>query len=135
MFERIDHVGIAVSELDPALALYSSQFECDLLHREVLEGETVEAALLEAGDGRLELVAPLAPNTALTRFLDRRGPALHHVAYAVTDIDATLAQLRERGVALIDERPRPGIDGSRVAFLHPDSSFGVLTELVELAHR
>jgi methylmalonyl-CoA/ethylmalonyl-CoA epimerase len=119
MFERIDHVGIAVSELDPALALYSSRFDCDLLHREVLDGETVEAALLEAGEGRLELVAPLAPDTALTRFLDRRGPALHHVAYAVADIDAAL----------------PGIDGSRVAFVHPESSLGVLTELVEPAHR
>ncbi len=135
MFERIDHVGIAVSELDPALDLYSSRFDCDVVHREVLEHESVEAALLAAGDGRLELVAPLAAGTALTRFLDRRGPSVHHVAYAVDDIDAAIAVLRERGVEMIDEVARPGIDGSRVAFVHPKSSLGVLTELVEHPQR
>jgi len=135
MFERIDHVGIAVAELDPALALYSSRFDCDVLRREVLEEATVEAALVRAGDDRVELVAPLAPDTALQRFLDRRGPSLHHVAYEVSDIDAAIAGLRERGVRMIDETARPGIDGSRVAFIHPDGGLGVLTEIVETTHR
>ena len=135
MYERVDHVGIAVNELDPALELYSSRFDCDLLHREVLEGETVEAALVQAGEDRVEFVAPLVPGTALQRFLDRRGPSLHHVAYEVADIDAAIAALRERGVTMIDEEARPGIDGSRVAFIHPGSGLGVLTEIVEPAHR
>jgi methylmalonyl-CoA/ethylmalonyl-CoA epimerase len=135
MFERIDHVGIAVSELDPALDLYGAQFDCRLVHREVVEHGNVDAALLDAGEGHVELIAPLAAGTPLTRFLERRGPSMHHVAYTVDDIDAAIEALRERGVEMIDEHPRPGIDGTRVAFVHPRSSLGVLTELVEHAQR
>jgi methylmalonyl-CoA epimerase len=135
MFERIDHVGIAVNELDPALELYGARFDCDLLHRELLDEATVDAALVRAGEDRVELVAPLAPGTALQRFLDDRGPSLHHLAYAVADIDAVIAELRERGVRMIDETARPGIDGSRVAFIHPEGGLGVLTEIVEAARR
>ncbi|MGD0197695.1 MAG: methylmalonyl-CoA epimerase [Solirubrobacteraceae bacterium] len=134
MFERIDHVGIAVSELDPALALYHDQFDCELVHRELLDGGAMEAALVRAGDGCLEFVAPLHDDTALARFLARRGQAVHHVAYEVDDIDAAIATLREHDVKMIDEVPRAGIHGSRVAFVHPQSCMGVLTEIVEPAH-
>ena len=94
----------------------------------------VEAILLEVGDGHVELLRPLTPDTAVGRFLDRHGPGLHHVAYQTADIDATLAQVRDGGLELIDKQPRTGIRGSRVAFLHPRSTGGVLTELVEPAH-
>lgn len=132
MFERINHIGIAVTELDPALAHYSKQFEIELVHREQLDG-AIDAALVSAGEDRLELVAPLIDDTPLGRFISKRGPGLHHIAYEVEDIDAVLATLRERAVKLVDEIPRPGIGGSRIAFVHPSSSFGVLTEIVEPA--
>jgi methylmalonyl-CoA/ethylmalonyl-CoA epimerase len=131
MFERINHIGIAVTELDPALAHYSEQFDIELVHREQLDD--IDAALLSAGDGHLELVAPLATDTPLGRFIAKRGPGLHHIAYEVDDIDAVLATLRERAVTLIDKVARPGIHGTRVAFVHPSASFGVLTEIVEPA--
>jgi methylmalonyl-CoA epimerase len=131
MFERINHVGIAVSELDTAIAHYSEQFGVELVHREVLDDDSVDAALVSAGDDRLELVAPLVADTPLSRFIKKRGPGVHHIAYEVEDIDAALATLRERTVKLIDDVPRAGIHGSRVAFIHPSSCFGVLTELVE----
>jgi methylmalonyl-CoA epimerase len=133
MFERINHVGIAVAELDEALARYDEQFGAELLHREVLDDGTIDAALVSAGDGRLELVASLAPDTPLGRFLVRRGPGVHHVAYEVADIDAALADLRARDVRLVDDVARPGIRGTRIAFVHPSSCLGVLTELVETA--
>jgi methylmalonyl-CoA epimerase len=133
MFERIDHIGIAVTELEPALALYTEQFGATLVHREVLAGDGVDAALLRDGDARLELLAPLAPDTPLGRFLERRGPGVHHVAYEVDDVDLALATLRERAVTLIDEQARIGICNSRVAFVHPHSCAGVLTEIVQIA--
>jgi methylmalonyl-CoA/ethylmalonyl-CoA epimerase len=131
MFERIDHVGVAVDDLDAALQLYERSFQMQLAHRETVESQGVEAVLLDAGDGHVELLRPLGPDTAVGRFLARSGPGLHHVAYAVEDIDAALAQLAGAGLELIDSEPRQGIRGSRVAFLHPRSSGGVLTEIVE----
>jgi methylmalonyl-CoA/ethylmalonyl-CoA epimerase len=104
-----------------------------LAHRETVEAQGVEAALLDVGDGHVELLEPLGPETVVGRFVERRGEGLHHVAYAVEDIDVTLARLREAGVELIDAEARPGIRGSRVAFLHPRATAGVLTELVEPA--
>jgi|ERR1700728_4676362 methylmalonyl-CoA/ethylmalonyl-CoA epimerase len=133
MFQRINHVGIAVSELEPAIAHYSGQLGMDVVHREVLDDETIDAALMSAGEGRLELVAALAPDTPLGRFLARRGPGMHHIAYEVEDIDTALEQLRDGPLTLIDAVPREGIYGSRVAFLHPSANFGVLTEIVEPA--
>jgi methylmalonyl-CoA epimerase len=133
MFERIDHVGIAVSEIEPAIAQYRERFGFESVHRERLDNDDVDAAMVSAGDSRVEFVAPLTDDTALGRFLRSRGPGLHHVAYAVEDIDATLAALRERAVTLIDTVPRAGISDSRIAFLHPSSCAGVLTELVEAA--
>jgi len=133
VFDRIDHVGVAVEELDASLELYRNLFELVLAHREVVSEQGVEAALLDVGEGHVELLAPLHPDTPVGKFLAKNGPGLHHVAYQVSDIDSTLAALRQAGTALIDERPRIGIRDSRVAFLHPRASGGVLTEIVEPA--
>jgi methylmalonyl-CoA/ethylmalonyl-CoA epimerase len=133
VFSRIDHIGVAVEEIEPALELYRDRFDLELAHREVIEEQGVEALLMDVGENHVELLAPLGPETPVGRFLSRQGPGLHHVAYQVSDIDATLAALKEAGLALIDERPRPGIRGSRVAFMHPRATGGVLTEIVEPA--
>jgi methylmalonyl-CoA/ethylmalonyl-CoA epimerase len=133
MFGRIDHVGVAVEDIEAALALYEQSFEMELAHRETVESQGVEAVLLDVGDGHVELLRPLGPDTAVGKFLARKGPGLHHVAYAVEDIDATLTRLSAAGLELIDSEPRTGIRGSRVAFLHPRSTGGVLTEIVEPA--
>jgi methylmalonyl-CoA/ethylmalonyl-CoA epimerase len=131
MFDLIDHVGVAVSDLDRAMALYQGTFGMPVLHRETVESQGVEAVLLDVGDGHVELLRPLGPQTVVGEFIAKRGEGLHHVAYRVADIDATLAQLRDHGVQLIDAEARVGIRGSRVAFLHPRATGGVLTELVE----
>ena len=131
MFGRIDHIGVAVEDLDAAIALYETSFEMELVHRETVDSQGVEAVLLDVGDGHVELLAPLGPDTPVGRFLDRRGPGLHHVAYRVPDIDAALQDARAAGLRLLDEQPRTGIRGSRVAFLHPSSTGGVLTEIVQ----
>lgn len=133
MFARIDHIGVAVEDLDPAIALYETSFEMALVHRETVESQGVEAVLLDVGDGHVELLAPLGPDTPVGKYLARKGPGLHHVAYAVGDIDAELRRLAEAGVELIDSEPRVGIRGSRVAFLHPRATGAVLTEIVEPA--
>src|SRR6058998_1178911 len=125
MFDRIDHVGVAVEDLDEAISLYEGTFEMQLAHRETVESQGVEAALLDVGDGHVELLRPLGPDTAVGKFLARRGPGLHHVAYQTADIDAELERLRAAGLRLIDAEPRRGIRGSRVAFLHPRSTGSV----------
>lgn len=134
MFGRIDHVGVAVADLDEAIALYSEQLRMAVQLRETIAEQGVEAVLLDAGESHVELLRPLSPDTAVGRFLERRGPGLHHVAYGTDDIDAALDIVRAAGLRLIDEVPRPGIGQSRVAFVHPSSTGGVLTELVEAAH-
>jgi methylmalonyl-CoA/ethylmalonyl-CoA epimerase len=133
VFSRIDHIGVAVEEIEPALALYRDSFRLELAHREVVEEQGVEAVLLDAGENHVELLAPLSPDTPVGRFLAAKGPGLHHVAYQVTDIDATLQALKNAGLQLIDQEPRTGIRESRVAFLHPRSTGGVLTEIVQPA--
>jgi methylmalonyl-CoA/ethylmalonyl-CoA epimerase len=133
VFGAIDHVGVAVSDLDRAIALYEGTFGMPLVHRETVEAQGVEAVLLDVGDGHVELLAPLGPETVVGKFVEKRGEGLHHVAYRVADIDATLSSLKEAGVDLIDAEARIGIRQSRVAFLHPRSTGGVLTELVEPA--
>lgn len=133
MFGRIDHIGVAVEDLDAAIDLYAKSFEMELTHRETVESQGVEAVLLDVGDGHVELLRPLGADTAVGKFLARKGEGLHHVAYAVDDIDATLAKLTAAGVELIDSEARVGIRESRVAFLHPRSTGGVLTEIVEPA--
>ena len=131
MFGRIDHIGVAVEDLDEAIALYGERLGMPLQHRETVEEQGVEAVLLGIGDSHVELLRPLGPDTAVGKFLERSGPGLHHVAYGTDDIDSALDAVRGAGLRLIDERPRTGIRGSRVAFLHPKSTGGVLTELVE----
>jgi methylmalonyl-CoA/ethylmalonyl-CoA epimerase len=134
VFDRIDHIGVAVEDLDAAIELYKQRFEMGEQHREVVEEQGVEAVLLEIGEGHVELLKPLGPDTAVGKFLARSGPGLHHVAYQTSDIDAALEQVKAAGLKLIDEQPRVGIRGSRVAFLHPKATGGVLTELVEPVH-
>ncbi len=131
MFGRIDHIGVAVDDIEAAIELYGAGFEMPVAHRETVEDQGVEAVLLDVGEGHVELLRPLGPETAVGKFLERKGPGLHHVAYAVRDIDATLELLTEEGLELIDKEARVGIRGSRVAFLHPRSTGGVLTEIVE----
>jgi methylmalonyl-CoA epimerase len=133
MFERIDHIGVAVADLDASLELLAGTFGMPVAHREVVTEQGVEAVLLDVGENHVELLAPLADDTPVGRFLARQGPGLHHVAYQVTDIDGALTEIRDAGLRLIDERPRTGIRESRVAFLHPSATGGVLTEIVEPA--
>ena len=135
MFSRIDHIGVAVTDLDAALVLYERDYDMKLVHRETVTEQGVEAVLLDVGENHVELLAPLHPDTPVGKFLAKKGPGIHHVAYQVTDIDAALASLKASGLRLIDETPRLGIRGSRVAFLHPAASGGVLTEIVEPAAR
>jgi len=131
VFGRIDHIGVAVEDLDAAIELYEARLGMPVQHRETVEDQGVEAVLLGVGEGHVELLRPLAPDTAVGKFLDRSGPGLHHVAYGTDDIDSALDAVRDAGLRLIDQHPRAGIGGSRVAFLHPKSTGGVLTELVE----
>jgi methylmalonyl-CoA/ethylmalonyl-CoA epimerase len=133
VFGRIDHIGVATDDLDGALALYEETFSMPFVHRETVESQGVEAALLDVGDGHVELLRPLGPDTPVGKYLDKRGPGLHHVAYAVRDIEETLGKLRDAGVELIDKEARQGIRNSRVAFVHPRATGGVLTEIVQPA--
>jgi methylmalonyl-CoA/ethylmalonyl-CoA epimerase len=133
VFARIDHIGVATEDLEVALELYEKTFSMPLVHRETVESQGVEAALLDVGDGHVELLRPLGPDTPVGKYLDKEGPGLHHVAYAVDDINAVLDKLKNAGVELIDQEPRQGIRNSQVAFLHPKATGGVLTEIVQPA--
>jgi methylmalonyl-CoA/ethylmalonyl-CoA epimerase len=133
VFDRIDHVGIAVEEIESALELWRDGCQLDVAHREIVREQGVEAVLLDVGENHIELLAPLAPDTPVGKFLAKRGPGLHHIAYQVADIDAALAALADAGLPLIDKQPRAGIGGSRVAFLEPKGTGRVLTEIVEPA--
>lgn len=126
----IHHIGVAVEDLDSALATYTSLFGAELVHREELAEQGVDAASLKVGDSRVELLGALGPDTPVGRFLDRRGPGLHHLAFEVDDVVAELDRLAADGVELIDERPRRGTFGTTVAFVHPRATGGVLAELV-----
>jgi methylmalonyl-CoA/ethylmalonyl-CoA epimerase len=131
---RIDHIGVATDDLDEAVALYEGTLGMPVAHRETVESQGVEAVLLDVGEGHVELLRPLGPDTPVGKYLEKQGPGLHHVAYAVDDLDGVLAKLKEAGIQMIDSEPRIGIRESRVAFVHPRSTGGVLTELVEPAH-
>ncbi|MGA7910083.1 MAG: methylmalonyl-CoA epimerase [Candidatus Dormiibacterota bacterium] len=128
---RIHHVGIAVADLDQSIELYRSVFGAEVVDRMANEKEGLEAAFLRLGDSELELMAALREDSPVGKFLARRGPGLHHVAYAVTDIRKSLKEARAAGLELIDAEPRIGMHGVRIAFVHPKSAGGVLTELVE----
>jgi methylmalonyl-CoA/ethylmalonyl-CoA epimerase len=130
---RIDHIGVATEDLDEAIALYRDTLGMPVAHRETVESQGVEAVLLDVGEGHVELLRPLGPDTPVGKYLEKKGPGLHHVAYAVDDIEGVLDNLKEAGIELIDSEPRVGIRDSRVAFVHPRSTGGVLTEIVEPA--
>ncbi|HEV7176642.1 MAG TPA: methylmalonyl-CoA epimerase [Solirubrobacteraceae bacterium] len=133
MFTAVDHVGVAVEDLEAALTLYRDTLGMPLVHRETVTEQGVEAALLDVGESHIELLSPLGPDTAVGKFLARKGPGLHHVAYRVESVEDALATLAKAGMRLIDEQPRTGIRNSRVAFVHPSSTGGVLTEIVQPA--
>ncbi len=135
LLTTIDHVGIAVADLDEALAFYERVFGIRSVHEEVNEEQGVREAMLAVGDGetRIQLLAPLNDSSTIAKFLDRNGPGMQQLAYRVTDIDAVSATLRERGVRLLYDEPRRGTSDSRVNFVHPKDAGGVLVELVEPA--
>jgi methylmalonyl-CoA/ethylmalonyl-CoA epimerase len=126
----IHHVGVAVDDLDEALSTYERLFGAELEHRATMADQGVEAALLRVGSGRVELLAALGDETPVGRFLAKRGPGMHHVAYEVDDVAVELAALEREGAELIDGEPRRGLFGLQVAFVHPDAVHGVLSELV-----
>ncbi len=126
----IHHLGVAVPDLEEALETYSRLFGAELIHRDTVADQGVEAAAVQLGSGRLELLSALGPETYVGRFLARRGPGMHHVAYEVADVRTALADLVEEGVEIIDDEPREGLFGLEVAFVHPSAIHGVLTELV-----
>jgi methylmalonyl-CoA epimerase len=132
MSERtLDHVGIAVTSLDDAIPLWEGLLSTSVTGREIVTSQDVEVAFLAADEASVELLAPLRPNSPVAQFLERRGPGIHHLAFRVPNLEAALESLREEGFALIDETPRQGAHGRRIAFVHPRSLNGVLVELVE----
>jgi methylmalonyl-CoA/ethylmalonyl-CoA epimerase len=135
LFTRIDHVGVAVADLDKAIAFYQETFGVHSVHEEVNEDQGVREAMLAVGDGatRIQLLAPMTPESPIARFLDRHGPGVQQVAFTVADIDSVSTTLRERGLQLLYDRPRRGTNDSRVNFIHPKDAGGVLIELVEPA--
>ena len=126
----IHHLGVAVEDLDDAVSTYERLFGAEVEHRDRVPEQGVEAASLRIGDGRIELLASLGDETPVGKFLAKRGPGMHHVAYEVNDLRAALADLEREGAELVDSEPREGLFGLQVAFLHPDAVHGVLAEIV-----
>ena len=135
LFTAIDHVGIAVPDLDEAIAYYRDTFGMQVAHEETNEEQGVREAMIAVGDSGscIQLLAPLSPESTIAKFLDRSGPGVQQMAYRVTDVDAVSAMLRERGVRLLYDEPRRGTSNSRINFIHPKDAGGVLVELVEPA--
>ncbi len=133
MFSRVDHVGVAVADLDAAVAFYERTFGMQCVHVETNQDQGLREAMLATDDGRtrLQLLAPTSPESALARFLDRNGPGIQHMAYTVDDIEAACADLRAKGLRLVYDEPRHGTSGSLINFVHPKDAGGVLVELVE----
>jgi methylmalonyl-CoA/ethylmalonyl-CoA epimerase len=130
--DRIHHIGVAVADLDESIRLYRNALGAELVQRAASEAEGLDAALLRVGDSEIELMSALRGDSPVGKFLAKRGPGLHHVAYGVTDIEVALTAARAAGLELIDAEPRIGLHGRRIAFVHPKSMGGVLTELVEI---
>jgi len=135
MFTELDHVGLAVTNLDEAIDFYARTFGMQVVHQEVNEEQGIREAMLAIGDSdsRLQLMAPLTPESTIAKFLDRVGPGIQQVAYRVTDVDAVAATLRERGLRILYDEARIGTAGTRINFVHPKDTGGVLIELVEPA--
>jgi methylmalonyl-CoA/ethylmalonyl-CoA epimerase len=128
---EIDHVAIAVADLDAAVVWYQDMFGATVTHRELIESDGVEEALLQVADSYIQLLTPVSPDSPVARYLERHGEGIHHVGYRVADVAAALATLESQGARLIDHVPRPGSRGTTVAFVHPKASFGTLIELVQ----
>lgn len=132
MIKGLDHVAIAVNEIDEALEIYQHQLALKLEEVKVVEQQRVRAAILHAGDLKIELLEPTDAESAVAKFLEKKGEGIHHIALLVSDIEKHLKELKEKGVFLIDDKPRIGAEGGKIAFIHPKSTKGVLIELVEL---
>lgn len=130
MLEKINHVAIAVADLDEAIAHYKSRYQVEPESREVIETDGVEEAMLKVGESYVQLIAPTGPDTTVARYLDSNGEGLHHIGYEVADVAESLAHLRAEGARLIDQEPRRGGGGALVAFVHPKDGLGTLIELV-----
>lgn len=130
---KINHLGIATKGIDEALQFWSDALGLENVHTEVVEDQKVKVAMLPIGESRIELLEPTSDDSPISKFLEKRGGGIHHIAVEVDDIEATLAKLRAEGLVLIDEKPRIGAEGCLVAFVHPRSSGGVLLELVQPA--
>lgn len=131
MFDRVDHVGIAVKDLDAAIAFYEAAFDVKLAHRETVDEQGVEEAMFRVGESWIQLLRPLGPDTPVGKYIEKRGEGVHHIGYGVSDLKAVLEHLKGEGMQLIDSEPRRGSRGSMVAFVHPRSVGGVLVELVQ----
>jgi len=131
MLGKIEHVAVAVADLDAAVAHYEDVWGLKVFHRERVEDQGVEEAMLPLGESFLQLLGPTGPDTTVGKFIERRGEGLHHIAYEVADLEGTLAELKAQGVELIDEAPRRGGRGHMVAFVHPRSNHGLLVELIQ----
>jgi methylmalonyl-CoA epimerase len=128
---EIDHVALAVRDLEAAIGYYRDTFGCEVEHREVVERDGVEEALLRVADSYIQLLTPTRPDSPVAKYLDAKGEGMHHVGYRVADCAAALAAVKEHGHRVIDETPRPGSRGTTVAFVHPKTAFGTLIELVQ----
>ncbi len=135
MLGRVEHIAIAVADLEAALAHYRAVWGLEATHQERVEDQGVEEAMLPLGDSYLQLLGATRPDTTVAKFLARRGEGLHHIAYEVEDLEGTLAELKEKGVPLIDEKPRRGGRGHLVAFVHPKGNHGLLVELIQKPNR
>ncbi len=128
---EIDHVAIAVHDLEAAIAYYRDTFGCEVEHRETIESDGVEEALLKVADSYVQLLTPVRDDSPVAKYLEKKGEGIHHVGYRVDDCAAALAQVKAQGHRVIDEAPRPGSRGTTVAFVHPKAAFGTLIELVQ----
>ena len=131
MGTRIEHVALAVADLDAAIAHYASVWGIEVSHRERVDDQGVDEAMLPLGDSHLQLLGSTTPDSTVAKFLERRGEGLHHIAYEVDDLEGMLAELKYKGIELIDEQPRLGGRGHMVAFVHPRSNHGLLVELIQ----
>jgi methylmalonyl-CoA/ethylmalonyl-CoA epimerase len=131
MFSRVDHVGIAVRDLDAAIAFYEKTFDVIFTYRHTATDQGVEEAMGRVGESWIQLLKPLGPDTPVGKFIESRGEGVHHIGYGVADVNAALEELKGQGIRVIDEHPRPGSRGASIAFIHPKSVGGVLVELVQ----
>ncbi|MBO0960833.1 methylmalonyl-CoA epimerase [Neobacillus sp. MM2021_6] len=131
MIKKVDHIGIAVRSLDETLPFYTDVLKLTLLGIEEVASQKVRVAFLQAGETKLELLEPVSAESTIAAFIEKRGEGIHHVALGVTSIEARIAEMKENGIRMIDEQPRPGAGGADIAFMHPSSSSGVLYELCE----